>query len=68
MAWMLPPSCSISTSPPNPNNSPDRDGADTMAHYLMKNADGEIKHITGKPAMLSAVTHGWKVIEQWFGR
>ena len=39
-----------------------------MAHYLIKNDAGEIKHITGKPAMVLMVTHGWKVIEQWFGR
>jgi hypothetical protein len=37
-----------------------------MAHYLVKNSDGEIKHIVGKPAMIAIVQRGYKVIEMWF--
>jgi hypothetical protein len=39
-----------------------------MAHYLVTNAAGEIKHITGQTTARAMEQHGWKVIEQWFGR
>lgn len=39
-----------------------------MAHYLVKNAAGEIKHITGKHNATAMAKRGWQVIEQWFGR
>jgi hypothetical protein len=37
-----------------------------MAHYLVKNAAGDIKHIVGRPAMIAVVQRGYEVIEQWF--
>jgi hypothetical protein len=39
-----------------------------MAHYLVENAAGEIRHITGKAKADAMEISGWKVIEQWFGR
>jgi hypothetical protein len=37
-----------------------------MAHYLVQNSAGDIKHITGKQAMVIMVKSGYRVIEMWF--